>query len=77
PEYLDYTYSQWSEDRDSTHFGNILSTLFSTFPDLEVVIIRLDEFDQVLFANRPATNGKKMDKSSIKKQGFLLMRIIS
>ena len=59
PEYFDYTYSQWSEDRVSTHFGNNLSTLFSTFPDLEEVIIRLDEFDQVLFANRTATNGKK------------------
>lgn len=47
PEYFDYTYSQWSEDRVSTHFGNNLSTLFSTFPDLEEVIIRLDEFDQV------------------------------
>lgn len=67
PEYFDYTYSQWSEDRVSTHFGNNLSTLFSTFPDLEEVIIRLDEFDQVLFANRTATNGKKMDMSSIKK----------
>ena len=65
PEYFDYTYSQWSEDRVSTHFGNNLSTLFSTFPDLEEVIIRLDEFDQVLFANRTATNGK-MDMSSIK-----------
>ena len=77
PEYFDYTYSQWSEDRVSTHFGNNLSTLFSTFPDLEEVIIRLDEFDQVLFANRTATNGKKMDMSSIKKHGFQLMRIIS
>ncbi len=76
-EYFDYTYSQWSEDRVSTHFGNNLSTLFSTFPDLEEVIIRLDEFDQVLFANRTATNGKKMDMSSIKKHGFQLMRIIS
>ena len=43
----------------------------------EEVIIRLDEFDQVLFANRTATNGKKMDMSSIKKHGFQLMRIIS
>ena len=77
PEYFDFTYSQWSEDRVSTHFGNNLSTLFSTFPDLEEVIIRLDEFDQVLFANRTATNGKKMDMSSIKKHGFQLMRIIS
>lgn len=77
PEYFDYTYRQWSEDRVSTHFGNNLSTLFSTFPDLEEVIIRLDEFDQVLFANRTATNGKKMDMSSIKKHGFQLMRIIS
>src|SRR5699024_7276021 len=66
-----------SEDRVSTHFGNNLSTLFSTFPDLEEVIIRLDEFDQVLFANRTATNGKKMDMSSIKQHGFQLMRIIS
>ena len=41
------------------------------------MIIRLDEFDQVLFANRTATNGKKMDMSSIKKHGFQLMRIIS
>ena len=70
PEYFDYTYSQWSEDRVSTHFGNNLSTLFSTFPDLEEVIIRLDEFDQVLFANRTATNGKKMDMSSIKNMAF-------
>ncbi|HAP3956232.1 TPA: sensor histidine kinase [Enterococcus faecalis] len=71
PEYFDYTAN------GRTHFGNNLSTLFSTFPDLEEVIIRLDEFDQVLFANRTATNGKKMDMSSIKKHGFQLMRIIS
>ena len=76
PEYFDYTYSQWSEDRVSTHFGNNLSTLFSTFPDLEEVIIRLDEFDQVLFANRTATNGKKWICHQLK-HGFQLMRIIS
>lgn len=70
PEYFDYTYSQWSEDRVSTHFGNNLSTLFSTFPDLEEVIIRLDEFDQVLFANRTATNGKKWICHQLKNMVF-------
>ena len=76
-EYFDYRYKIWSEYNTEINFADRLRSLFSAYPDLEKLYIKLDEFDMYLQADRRQTNGRLVAAPSANKSEFHLMRVIS
>ena len=76
-EYFNYRYNIWSEYNTEINFADRLRSLFSTYPDLEELYIKLDESDMYLQADRRQTNGRLVPVPSADQSEFHLMRVIS
>lgn len=76
PEYFEYTIEASSNGQTDVNFPATLSGLFTTYPDLEELYIKLDEFDKYLVADRKNPNGQKRTGEISTPKGLTIIRIL-